>query len=180
VVVWFGSSVIPFLLSPVQVVSLSQFSCVSPGELTDARGSGKGWARSQIIRPPESVVDHKSFNTLWCQHREELPWEANIDTVDKGVVSRIFPLPPSWAVYLLSTIFLRYLPPCLFIYLSVFYTFGMYKIVHCTVYKQNKKAEQQWTCFYIAGLCNEKFMFFIIWFRPVYFDGQSFTAFLNM
>jgi hypothetical protein len=46
-----------------QVVSLSQSSCVSPVELTNWRGR-EWWARSQIIRPRESLALYKSFNTL--------------------------------------------------------------------------------------------------------------------
>jgi hypothetical protein len=38
---------------------------VSPVELTDRRGMLKGWVRSQIIRPRESLELYKSFNTLW-------------------------------------------------------------------------------------------------------------------
>ncbi len=53
-------------LSRQQVVSLSQSSCVSPVELTDGeRGESRGWARSQIIRPRESLALYKSFRTLW-------------------------------------------------------------------------------------------------------------------
>jgi hypothetical protein len=42
-------------LSRQQLVSLSQSSCVSPAELTDVRGGRRRWARSQIIRPRESL-----------------------------------------------------------------------------------------------------------------------------
>jgi hypothetical protein len=61
-IVWFGSSPTPFPLSHEQVVSLSDFQCVadSPVELTD----GRGWARSQIIRPLDSLALYKSFRTL--------------------------------------------------------------------------------------------------------------------
>jgi len=51
------------LLPDLQVVSLSQSSCVSPVELTNWRGR-EWWARSQIIRPRESLTLYKSFNTL--------------------------------------------------------------------------------------------------------------------
>jgi hypothetical protein len=51
-------------ISRQQVVSLSQSYCVSP--ITgDMRGGGGGRARNQIIRPRESLVLYKSFNTLW-------------------------------------------------------------------------------------------------------------------
>ncbi len=38
--------------------------CVSPVQLTDGRGGGRGWGFSQIIRPPASLVLYKSSNTL--------------------------------------------------------------------------------------------------------------------
>jgi hypothetical protein len=44
------------LLSCQNVVSLSQSFCVSPVELTDERGGGRGWARSQIKRLRESLA----------------------------------------------------------------------------------------------------------------------------
>ncbi len=44
--------------------SLSRYSCVSLVELTERRG---GWARSQIIRPRESLALYNSHNTLWFQ-----------------------------------------------------------------------------------------------------------------
>jgi hypothetical protein len=47
-------------LSPQQVVSFSQSSCVSPVALTDRRG----WGRSQIILPRECPVLYNSFITL--------------------------------------------------------------------------------------------------------------------
>ncbi len=31
-----------------------------------AEGRGRGWARSRIIRPQESLVLYRSLNTLWC------------------------------------------------------------------------------------------------------------------
>jgi hypothetical protein len=31
----------------------------------DGRGGGRGWARSRIIRPQESLVLYNSFNILW-------------------------------------------------------------------------------------------------------------------
>jgi hypothetical protein len=51
---------LPSPLSRQQFVSLSQSFCVSPVELTDE----SGWARSQIIRPQESLALYKSCNTL--------------------------------------------------------------------------------------------------------------------
>jgi len=45
----------PFSLFWQQVVSLFQFSCVSPFELADGRGR-RGWAWSQIILLRESMV----------------------------------------------------------------------------------------------------------------------------
>ncbi len=60
-VVWFGSSPTPF---PPHV-SLSQSSCVTTVEHTDRRGGGgRGWARSQVMRP-RKILALKSFNTLW-------------------------------------------------------------------------------------------------------------------
>jgi hypothetical protein len=56
-------------LSWRQVVSLSQ--ALSPVELTEGKG-GRGWARSQIIRPWESLVLYKSFNTLSYQPSGEV------------------------------------------------------------------------------------------------------------
>ncbi len=40
---------------------------MTPVEFTDGRwgGGGRGWARSQIIRPQESLALYKSFDTLW-------------------------------------------------------------------------------------------------------------------
>ncbi len=58
-IIWFGSSPTPFPpLSRQQVVFLSQSSCVSPGE------GRMGWVKSEIIRPRESLVLYRSFNTL--------------------------------------------------------------------------------------------------------------------
>jgi hypothetical protein len=54
---------LPHLLPPLsrqQVVSLSQFSYVSPVELNDA---WRGRVRSQIIQPRGSLVLYKSLNT---------------------------------------------------------------------------------------------------------------------
>ncbi len=34
------------------------------GQLADGRWGGRGWGRSQIIQPQESIVLYKSFNTL--------------------------------------------------------------------------------------------------------------------
>jgi hypothetical protein len=55
-------------LSREQVVSHSQSSCVSPAEHTNERGKGWGRARSQIIRPRESLALYKSLNTLCVPH----------------------------------------------------------------------------------------------------------------
>jgi hypothetical protein len=49
-------------LSHQQLISLHQSSCVSPVELTEQEG---GLARSQIVRPWESLALYKSFNILW-------------------------------------------------------------------------------------------------------------------
>ncbi len=46
------------------VASLSQSSCVAVRAY--GRERGRGWARSQIIRPQESLVLYKSFNDLCC------------------------------------------------------------------------------------------------------------------
>ncbi len=51
-------------LSRQQVVSLFQICCVSPVELSDLltrEGGGRGWARSQIIQPRESLALYKSL-----------------------------------------------------------------------------------------------------------------------
>jgi hypothetical protein len=58
------------LLSLQQIVSLSQSSRVSPVySLLTVKGvvGERGWARSQIIRPPERLTLYKSFNTLWVK-----------------------------------------------------------------------------------------------------------------
>jgi hypothetical protein len=50
-------------LSCQQVVSLSQSSCVSPAySLLTGR---RRWAKSEIIRPRESLILYKPFNTLF-------------------------------------------------------------------------------------------------------------------
>jgi hypothetical protein len=54
----------PSPLSRQLLVSLSLSSCVSPVELTDGNVWGRGWARSQIIQPRESLALYKSFNTF--------------------------------------------------------------------------------------------------------------------
>jgi hypothetical protein len=51
-------------LYPEQVVSLYQYSCVSPVELFVGEVGGSRWGRSQIIRRRESLVLYKSFNPL--------------------------------------------------------------------------------------------------------------------
>ncbi len=58
-VAWFGSSPTPSPPFPSDiVVSLSQSSSVSPFELSDGRGRGgrRGWTRSHMIRPRESMA----------------------------------------------------------------------------------------------------------------------------
>jgi hypothetical protein len=45
-----------------QIVSLSQYFCVSPIELTDGRGCWRGRAWNRIIRPQGSLGLYKSFN----------------------------------------------------------------------------------------------------------------------
>jgi hypothetical protein len=52
----------PFLPS-ASCLSFSVFLCVT-GRASSGR-AGVGWARSQIILRRESLVLHKSFNTLW-------------------------------------------------------------------------------------------------------------------
>ncbi len=49
----------PILPYIIKIVSLSQFSCVSPVELTDGRGGGRG-----VLRPQEILSLYKTFNTL--------------------------------------------------------------------------------------------------------------------
>ncbi len=58
-VVWIGSSPTPSPLSRQHVVCLSLSSSLSLVVLIDGRGGG-----AQIIRPQESPVFYKSFNTL--------------------------------------------------------------------------------------------------------------------
>ncbi len=41
-------------------------------QLTGRRVRGRGWERSRIIRPQESLVLHKSFNTRWFP-----PWRCD-------------------------------------------------------------------------------------------------------
>jgi hypothetical protein len=58
-------SLTPFPLSRQQLVSLSQSSCVSPrSSLLTGYVEGRGWARSQIIQPRESLALYSPFNTL--------------------------------------------------------------------------------------------------------------------
>jgi hypothetical protein len=70
----------PPTLSQQQIVSLTQSSCVSPVELTDGRG-GRGSARSQIIRPRESLALYNTSNTFrvggWGKLNPS-PFPANI------------------------------------------------------------------------------------------------------
>ncbi len=61
-----------FIHSCKQVVFLSQSSCVLPVELTDGRGE-RGCARSQIIRPRESLPFLKSIQySLLCEVRNAI------------------------------------------------------------------------------------------------------------
>jgi hypothetical protein len=69
-VVGFGSSPIPPLPpgSPVrrpQVVSLSQSSCVSPGELTDGRRGGGSVGEEPNNTTAQNLALYKSFKTFW-------------------------------------------------------------------------------------------------------------------
>jgi len=57
-------SLIDTLISNCPFFLFFQSSCVSPFELTDVKGR-RGWGRSQIIQPGESLVLHKSFYTLF-------------------------------------------------------------------------------------------------------------------
>jgi hypothetical protein len=68
-VVWFGSSLTP---SPPAVSKLSLFlSLPVCRRLSIITGEGGGrWGRSQIIRRRESLVLHKSFNTLYIEQRQ--------------------------------------------------------------------------------------------------------------
>ncbi len=58
-VVWFGSSPTPSPLSRRHTGKLRKKDNLLTGGV-----GGKGWVRSQIIRPRESLVLYKSFNTL--------------------------------------------------------------------------------------------------------------------
>ncbi len=122
-------------------LSFSVILCVTGRAYWRERESGKGWARSQTIRPPESVVDLKSFNTLWCQRREELPWEANIDTADIAVVSRMvsktfFRCPPlELSTCCLPSFFV--ISPAMSIYLSIRLPYFWYVLY----INKNKKTE---------------------------------------
>ncbi len=57
----------PFPPFRQQHVSLSQSSCVSPGQAYCRWTGGRRWAWSRIIRPQESLPLYKLFNTLWCR-----------------------------------------------------------------------------------------------------------------
>jgi hypothetical protein len=64
-VVWFGSSPIPSPLLPsASCLSFSIFLCVAVRAYWREREGG-WWGRSQIIKPWQSLVLYKSFNTLW-------------------------------------------------------------------------------------------------------------------
>ncbi len=82
-------------LSHQQVVSLSHSSCASPVELTDGRG-GRGWWRSQIIRPRESLVLYKSFNTLWVKLIHSSAFTGRILPASPLF---LFFFPPRWGNY---------------------------------------------------------------------------------
>ncbi len=63
-VVWFGSSPTPFPPLPsASCLSFTVFLCVAVRAYWRERGRGAG-ARSQIIRPQESLALYNSFNTL--------------------------------------------------------------------------------------------------------------------
>jgi hypothetical protein len=71
-VVWIGPLPHPPpSLSSQQVVSLSQYSCVSPIELIVVGGGGRGgrgWGRSQIILPQErawSSINHSILSGVY-------------------------------------------------------------------------------------------------------------------
>jgi hypothetical protein len=51
-------------LSPVSKMDRRQRKTEKERQLSDAKG-GREWARSQTLRPQESLVLSKSFNTLW-------------------------------------------------------------------------------------------------------------------
>ncbi len=58
----------PLLPSPFSNLSLFlSLPSVSPIELTDGK-VGRGWARSQIKPPRESLALYKSFNSLWVAY----------------------------------------------------------------------------------------------------------------
>jgi hypothetical protein len=64
--IWFlsGFPPTPPPLPSVSSTSESHRKTEKKRQLSDWRG-GKGWARSRILRPQESLVLYKSFNTLW-------------------------------------------------------------------------------------------------------------------
>ncbi len=51
---------------------LSLPACVSPFELTDGRGGGRCWGRSQILQHRESLTFYKPVNTMEEQIRHDL------------------------------------------------------------------------------------------------------------
>ncbi len=79
-VVWFGSA--PTHFHPLfrqQVIFLSQFSCVPPYELNNGRGGegeGRGWARSQIIRPRESLALYYHSTLSGVNHGGKKGWRG--------------------------------------------------------------------------------------------------------
>jgi hypothetical protein len=96
----------PLSLSPEQIVSLSQFSCVSLIKLTDGRGGERGWCgRSQImeegkdeeakIRNPRAYVAGLNIAAWWDQQEEELASTKQTHRGDGGgrrQVNKTFPL----------------------------------------------------------------------------------------
>ncbi len=69
-VVWFGSWPTPLPLSLQQIVSLSQFSWVSPVELTE----GRGWGRSQTSDHGKALSSINHSNSLATINVGEVIW----------------------------------------------------------------------------------------------------------
>ncbi len=74
-VVWFGSAPCPFSPSPHSPVSKLSLLRSLPvcRQLSLLTGGGRGWGRSQIIWPQESLALYKSFNTLCLRPCSILP-----------------------------------------------------------------------------------------------------------
>ncbi len=91
-VIWFGSSPNPFPPSTVSKLSLflSLSVCCRPSLLREW-GGWRGEARSQIVRPRESLDLYKEFYTLWC-----VPCQLILDpilAVSPFLLSRSRPCP---------------------------------------------------------------------------------------